>query len=137
MMGILVNTRTKNESANIVAFTVNPLNGAPDYLINAQVGAWDVVSSEPGVYPETTILEVVAGEVTHINRVSESSQTIAGDMVLTDERLRELGRYLFEIETVFPVDVSPPNGNLIFFDTEWKLTNDNALIIKQIRPFLY
>ena len=137
VMGILVNTRTKDEAANIVAFTGNPLNGDSDYLINAQLGAWDVVSSTPGIFPETTLLEMIDGEVSTIDRVSESSQVASGEVVLSDAALHELGRRLYEIETVFPVDAEPPAGRQLFLDTEWKLLEDNTFIVKQIRPFLY
>jgi phosphoenolpyruvate synthase/pyruvate phosphate dikinase len=52
-MGILVDTRTKGELANIVAFTGNPLlRGDRRYLVNAQLGELDVVAALPGVWPE-------------------------------------------------------------------------------------
>lgn len=58
-MGILVNTRTGDELANVVAFTGNPsLAGDDRYLVNAQVGAVDVVSAVPGVWPEKVLLTI-------------------------------------------------------------------------------
>jgi hypothetical protein len=68
-MGILVNTRTKGELANIVAFTGNPLRAGDDrYLVNAQVGELDVVSAKPGVWPEKVLLTVEGGAVVAIER---------------------------------------------------------------------
>jgi phosphoenolpyruvate synthase/pyruvate phosphate dikinase len=136
-MGILVNTRTKNEAANIVAFTGNPITGEPDYLINAQLGEMDVVSSDPGIYPETTLLEMDRGEVTEIRRISASSEAAPGETVLSDELLEEIGAYLTEITFLYPLDVEIPAERILFYDTEWKLTENKSLIIKQIRPFLY
>jgi hypothetical protein len=136
-MGILVNTRTKGEAADIVAFSGNPITGAHDYLINAQVGDWDVVSSEPGVFPETTLLEINGIEVAAIHRVSASSQVSPQETVLSDAQLTTLGAHLADIASLFPLDVSLPDDAVLFYDTEWKLTADNTLIVKQIRPYLY
>jgi pyruvate,water dikinase len=136
-MGILVNTRTKNEAANIVAFTGNPITGEPDYLINAQLGELDVVSSDPGIYPETSLLEMNGGEVSEIRRISASSQTVPGESVITDDLLRKLGVQLADIADRYPLDATVPAESVLFYDTEWKLTEVQELIIKQIRPFLH
>ena len=135
-MGILVNTRIDNEAANIVAFTGNPVTGDPDYLINAQAGEWDVVSSVPGVYPETTLLEMEGGAVSMIRRMSESSQVEPGEHVLADALLLTLGGRLAEIAAVYPIDSAPPREAVLFYDTEWKLIGEDTLVIKQIRPYV-
>ena len=120
-----------------VAFT-----GAPDaaddrFLVNAQVGAWDVVSGEPGVTPEVDRLSISeSGDVIGIGRVSESSQVEAGEVVLSDARLGELGAALWWIQRVFPVDASAPEGAEVMLDTEWKVLADGRLVVKQVRPFL-
>lgn len=136
-MGVLVDTRVKNEAANIVAFTGNPITGEPDYLINAQFGAWDVVSFNPGIYPETTLLEMNGGQVSEIRRMNASSQAALDETVLTDKLLKMLGKYLTDIVSAYPQDSKVPNNSVLFYDTEWKLTEDQRLIIKQIRPFLH
>ena len=134
-MGILVNTRSANERANIVAFTGNPT--APDdrYLVNAQVGELDVVASEPGVTPEKVLLDVSTGDGTDIIRIAYSNET-NGQWVLSDEQLRALGQTLAEIEANYPIDGDPPNDATVLFDTEWKVLSDGRLVIKQVRPFL-
>lgn len=134
-MGILVNTRSKNEQANVVAFTGNPT--APDdrMLINAQIGELDVVSSEPGVIPEKTLLEFEASRVSNIIRVHESSE-LDGEWVLSEALLTELGELFFDIESIYPIDETPPDTHTRLLDTEWKVLSDGTLVIKQIRPFL-
>jgi hypothetical protein len=134
---VLVNDRSESEQANIVAFTGNPSSDGDDrYLVNAQLGDLDVVSAEPGVWPESVLLTVVDGSVTSILRVSSSSETAAGEVVLNDERLRELGARLWTILQVFPVDTRPPEGSDLLLDTEWKILSDGRLIVKQVRTFL-
>jgi len=135
-MGILVNDRAKDEQVNIVAFAGNPSSADDDrYLINAQLGHLDVVSSEPGVYPEKVLLTLSDGTVTEIDRVTDSSET-DGDPVLSDDQLEELGSVLAGISEVYPNDAEVPEGGEVIWDTEWKVLEDGRLIIKQIRPFL-
>ncbi|MFH1464365.1 MAG: PEP/pyruvate-binding domain-containing protein [Pseudomonadota bacterium] len=136
-MGILVDDRAKDEQANIVAFSGNPTSPGDDRtLVNAQIGAYDVVSSEPGVYPEASLLTLEGGYVTAILRVSESSEVEPGEYVLSDARLAELGSVLWDIAQVFPQDTEVPEGSEVLWDTEWKVWSDGRLIIKQIRPYL-
>jgi hypothetical protein len=136
-MGILVDTRTKLERANVVAFTGNPLDATDErYLINAQLGELDVVSAVPGVWPEKVLLTLESGSVTAIDRVRGSTELPGGEWVLDDDVLTTLGETLLEIGEVYPVDEAAPAGARILLDTEWKLTASGQLVVKQIRPFL-
>ncbi|MFN7144754.1 MAG: PEP/pyruvate-binding domain-containing protein [Myxococcota bacterium] len=134
-MGVLVDTRTGGELANIVAFTGNPTSVGDDrYLVNAQYGELEVVAAEPGVWPEKSLLTLdEGGAVVTIDRVSESSEA---EIVLTDAQLDALGGQLWEIARVFPLDEEVPAGHTLLWDTEWKVRSDGQLVIKQIRPFL-
>ena len=127
-MGILVDTRSKDEQANIVAFTGVPSDPEDErFLVNAQVGWLDVVSAESGVWPERSLLSLSSsGQVTGIERVTETSE---GGVVLEDERLEELGAALWQVQQVYPLEVDA------MLDTEWKVQEDGRLIIKQVRPF--
>lgn len=136
-MSILVDLRSKDELANVVAFSGNPLGpNKDDYLIDAQIGAYDVVSAIPGVYPEKDLLTMSAGQVQYIQRVRASSQLPAGQLVLDDGQLAQLGAYVAEIVQQFPIDDGAPAGHRIILDTEWKVRADGTWLIKQVRPFL-
>ena len=133
-MGVLVNDRSKDEQANIVAFSGNPTSEGDDrYLVNAQEGELEVVASEPGVFPESVLLTVESEAVTEILRVSSSSEV---DEVLTDAELEELGGVLAGIAAIYPVDLEVPADRDLLWDTEWKVLSDGRLIIKQIRPYV-
>lgn len=135
-MGVLACTRVGDEEANAVAFSGNPSAADDDrYLINAQEGELAVVSSEPGVYPESVLLTLDDGAVTDILRVTGSSEVVGGE-VLTDAELSELGGELWTITEVFPLDDVAPEGHDVLWDTEWKIDSTGQLKIKQIRPFL-
>ena len=127
-MGVLVDTRSKDEQANIVAFTGVPSDPDDDrFLVNAQVGWLDVVSAESGVWPERSLVELSpSGAVTDVVRVSASSET---DEVLDDATLEALGEALWAVREVYPLV-----GEALL-DTEWKVLSDGRLIIKQVRPF--
>ena len=137
-MAVLVDPRIDDELANVVAFTGNPTVSTDDrYLVNAQVGDLDVVSSDPGVYPEQELLTVTEGTVTAVDRMQGSSELPAGEWVLDDQRLEELGALLWELAGVYPVDGVVPEGATVLLDTEWKILSDGSLVIKQVRPFLH
>jgi hypothetical protein len=133
-MAVLVDTQSEDEQANIVAFTGNPSADDDRWLVEAQLGDLDVVSAEPGVFPEQELLTVADGEVTGIDRVNTSSETDAA--ILSDARLDELGGLLWEVQDVFPIDDPVPEGGTLMLDTECKVLSDGRLIIKQVRPFL-
>jgi|GEM_PF-5816160 len=134
-MAILVNTRSQNEQANIVVFSGNPqIHDDYRYLVNAQAGELDVVSSAPGVYPESSYLTLSeTGEVTLIERLRESSELPEGTPVLSDDRLSELGNVYWNILKNYPPPSHPPGFRLLT-DTEWKILSDDRLIVKQLRP---
>ena len=134
VMGILVNNRSKDEQANAVAFSGNPTSAGDDrYLINAQEGELEVVSAEPGVFPERILITVESGEVTLIDRISESSET---PEVLTDAELEALSDVLTQCSESYPNDYEVPEGGELLWDTEWKITAEGQLVVKQIRPYL-
>ncbi len=136
-MGILVNPRTTLEVANAVAFSGNPLGiNDPRYLVSAQAGEIDVVSSRPGVWPEQVLLTVSDGAVSDIDYVLSSSELPEGEHVLEVAHLNRMGELLFELSGIYPIDDPLPDGADVYLDTEWKVTQEEALVVKQIRPFL-
>src|SRR4030095_6281886 len=99
-MGILCDTRSADEQANIVAFSGNI--AAPDddrYPIEAQEGELDGVSTEAGGDPASTLLTIVSGDVTKIERVAQSTEA---PIVLTDAELEHLGSVFYDIAQRFP-----------------------------------
>lgn len=133
-MGLLCDTRSKDELANIVAFSGNPTDAFDDrYLLSAQLGEAEVVHTGGDLWPETTLVTLDDGVVTEIERVTESSEAAE---VLSDDQVEELATALYDISLVFPNDYDLPENSNLIWDTEWKYLSDGQLIIKQIRPFL-
>jgi hypothetical protein len=136
-MGILVSRAFLDERANGVAFTGNPTQrGDRRYLVTAQVGEESVVSPEPGVSVERTLLEVIDGAVVKIVRDQSSSLVEPGETVLTDEQLRELGAFMAFVDESFPLDLEGHPREDVLLDFEFKIEPDGSLAVKQVRPFL-
>ncbi|MEZ4316010.1 MAG: PEP/pyruvate-binding domain-containing protein [Myxococcota bacterium] len=134
-MGVLVDTRAKDERINAVAFTGHPTLDDDRTLINAQIGTLDVVSAEPGVFPERILVGLDAGVVTEIVRVGGSSELPVGQDVMDDATVTQLAESLASIASVYPIDAVAPPGTTVLLDTEWKVLEDGRLIVKQVRPF--
>jgi hypothetical protein len=136
-MGLLVNRAFLDETSNGVAFTGNPRDARDKrYVITAQVGEESVVSPEPGTSVERNLLQVVDGEVVEIIRNRSSSLVEAGQVVVSDEKLRELGNLMWFVEQNLPVDREGRDPTEILLDFEFKTEPDGNLAVKQVRPFL-
>ena len=136
-MGVLVSKAFLDEKANGVAFTGNPTNARDRrYIVTAQKGEESVVSPEPGKLPEKDVLEIDKGVVTRIDRVQRSTLVPAGENVVSDETLKELGALLALIDRDLPVDLAGHERSEVLFDVEFKVDKGGQLALKQVRPFL-
>ena len=136
-MSMLVSRQYEDEQANGVAFTGNPSDPKDArYTINVQVGEVDVVSPPAGVTAELDRLTIADGTVIDIDRAAASSLVPAGEQVLSDAQLRELGGLLADIAGSYPIDPGEHAPDEVLLDLEFKYTKQGKLILKQIRPFL-
>ncbi len=135
-MAVLVTGAFTDERANGVAFTGDPSGADDRFVIVAQVGENSVVSPEPGVAAERSLLEVVDGEVVSIVRARASSLVENGESVLDDDALRELGTVLWHLAETYPVDLGGHAQSDVLLDVEFKLDADGKVALKQVRPFL-
>ena len=135
-MGAAISLRYEGERANGVAFTGDPLDPSrPRYIVNAQVGEVDVVSPTPGVTAELSLLTMDGGEVVEFERAVASSLQPDGQPVLSEAQLRALGAVMAELAAAYPVDADAEGDAPPILDLEFKITSDDALVIKQIRTF--
>ncbi len=136
-MAVLSSEAFPDEAANGVAFTGNPsLKGDRRFLINAQLGDIEVVFPDPGVVPEKDVLELTDGKVTNILRVRASTLVPAGEVVVSDAILREMGEVMSDIESRLPVELGTHTKDEVVLDFEFKVDTQNRLRFKQVRPFL-
>jgi hypothetical protein len=136
-MAVLVNRTFIDEAVNGVAFTGNPSNANDRRtIVTAQMGEQSVVSPDPGVRPEKSILTVRDGEVVDILRATRSTFVPRDTFVMSDDRLRELGRLLDHINKNLPVDPGEHDRDDVLLDIEFKIEANGDLAVKQVRPFL-
>ncbi|MEM7030383.1 MAG: DUF1566 domain-containing protein [Chloroflexota bacterium] len=137
-MGILVTPAFPNERANGVAFTGDPANPNSDtYLVNVQDGDTSVVLPDPGIVPEQDQLLLQNGQIVGIERIQASNLPLPNQWILSEDELRLLGSVLMLADQRFPLPYSETDRSNIMLDLEFKIRRgDNALLIKQIRPFL-
>ncbi len=137
-MGILVSRAFLDELANGVAFTGNPRDvGDKRYVVTAQAGEASVVSPEPGTTVERSVLELdESGEVVRVIRSRASSLVEPGEVVLSEEKLRELGSLMWHVDQRLPLDLEGHAREEVILDFEFKVEPDGSLAVKQVRPFL-
>ncbi len=135
-MGILVSRAFPSEDSNGVAFTGDPVAGNKDYyVINVQQGDESVVQPGTGIISEKDILSIENGQVISLNRSRGSSLLTAGQWVLSEEQLNQLGAVMHEIDINMPLGEYENLRDRIIFDIEFKF-QDGVLVLKQFRPSL-
>lgn len=135
-MAILVNPTFKDEQANGVAITGNIFDSSgaePAFYINAQTGENSVVKPEDG---DTTdqILYYYPMPGQPVVYIAHSNLVPEGETVLTNAQLYKLGTALDGIHKYFYA-VYGTDGGFYAMDTEFKVTVDGELQVKQARPY--
>jgi len=136
-MGMLVSEAYQDEKANGVAMTGNPQSPWDRrYVVTAQAGEASVVSPDPGVLAERTVLDVSGGVVSNIIRAQPSTLVPKDAQVLSDGELDELGLLLEHVDRSLPVELEGRRRADVLLDLEFKFDADGCLALKQVRTFL-
>jgi hypothetical protein len=135
-MAMLVNPTYQDEQANGVAITGNIFDSTglePAFYINAQYGEESVVKPDPGDTTDQILYYyLMPGQpVVYIGR---SNLGASDETVLSSAELYELGTALDAIHNHF-YEVYGAGGGFYAMDTEFKITVDGHLEIKQARPY--
>ena len=135
-MAMLVNPAYDDEQANGVAITANIFDASglePAFYINVQAGEESVVLPEDGDTTDQILYYYDApGQpavyIRHSNLVPE------GQTVMSNAELYELGTALSAIHAHF-LPAYGRSGGFYAMDTEFKITEDGRLEVKQARPY--
>lgn len=144
-MGILVHRSFPDEDANGVVITKNLYNINPGFIVNAQFKEYSIVFPESGILHDQIILYSYSVDNSRdftIEYLSHSNiPELAGETVLSDSELYELGEYCMQLQRHFFYNV-PNLCNCLFdkfgLDIEFKIDSPNGkreLYIKQVRLF--
>jgi phosphoenolpyruvate synthase/pyruvate phosphate dikinase len=135
-MALLVNPTYDNEQANGVAITANLFDTSglePAFYINVQQGEASVVLPEEGVTTDQ-ILYYYQSPGQPVVYIRHSNLVPAGETVLSNAELYELGTALAAIHAHF-LPAYGRSGGFYAMDTEFKITEDGRLEVKQARPY--
>src|SRR3989442_13981918 len=75
-------------------------------------------------------------QVARIICVRLSTHSKPGEWVLSDERLREIGGIMADVEKRYPVGPGSHPPDEVLMDMEFKITQEKKLIFKDVRQFL-
>ena len=135
-MGVLIHPNFSNERVNGVAVTKNilfgaGLTGSNTYYVNAQIGEELVTNPEGAALPEEILTSPDGTEITYLrasNRVPENSK------VLSRSKIRRLARDLHAIRIHFRKLYGA--GTTFAMEIEFKVDENDAIVIKQARPWV-
>ncbi len=141
-MGVLMHPNYQDEKANGVAVSRYDLISVRShpYYANVQVGEDLVTNPEIDSRPEELLLSLpnlsrAFGSAAPI-RLAASNQVPWGTIILSDAQAQLLGIYLQRIVSHFSV-LYREQGNFDFaMEIEFKITEDDQLVIKQARPWV-
>lgn len=136
LMGVAINPSFVLERADAVAVTgLADGTGGLFHRLVSQVGGLPVVSPpDPTVAAETlTFRRGSANEPLDVRLLVASS--LSPVPIWSDARLGELARLLFLVQDHFERQVYP-SFNPLSLDFEVKLTQDDRIVIKQVRPYV-
>ena len=132
-MGVLVHPNYKDELANGVAVSFDPVYGSDTYYVNTQLGEDLVTNPEVYSVPEEILLRR-SGTYTVL---ATSNLVEHGQLLMRDEQLRQLREHLEVIHDHFAGLYNPGPGEPFAMEIEFKITSDNILAIKQARPWVF
>lgn len=144
-MGILVHRSFPDEDANGVVLTKNLYNVNPGFIVNVQFKEHSIVIPDPGILHDQIMLltwSIIPGQDFMIEYLTFSNiPEFAGQPVMTDEELMELGQYCMALKQHYyqniPHDCDCPERNF-GVDIEFKIDSqvgNRRLYIKQVRPY--
>ncbi len=135
-MAILLNPAYDGERANGVAITANLFDASglePAFYINVQEGEESVVLPEEGVTTDQ-LLYYYSSPGQPVVYIRHSNLVPDGQTVLSNAELYELGTALAAIHAHF-LPAYGRSGGFYAMDTEFKITEDGRLEVKQARPY--
>ena len=133
-MGVLVHPNYKDELANGVAVSFDPIYGWEEtYYVNSQLGEDLVTNPVAHSVPEELLL-FPGGE--HLV-LSTSNLVPRGQLLMSAARLVQLAQHLTTIHDHFEGLYDPGAGEPFAMEIEFKITSGDVLAIKQARPWVF
>ena len=135
-MGVLCHPNYDDEKANGVAVSTDPIYQTENtFYLNTQVGE-DLVTNPNGLsFPEEILLDKVSVTEDDYLVLRYSNLVMDGELVMEEYHLDEMREFLGRIHDEFEILYDAVGVDGFAMDIEYKITEDNQLIIKQARPW--
>ena len=136
-MGVLVHPNFKEERANGVGVTADPIYGTADnYYLNTQLGEDLVTNPEGFSIPEEILLRQNSAGPAGFEVVRRSNLLPATEQIMTVAYLDELRDYMDLIHEGFAQRYGAVGDPDFSMDIEYKIDSTGALVLKQARPWI-
>lgn len=136
-MGVLVHPNFKEERANGVGVTADPIYGTNGtYYLNTQIGEDLVTNPDALSIPEEILLNDTGSGPTAYEILRRSNLIPQNQQVLTLDYLDELREYMQVIHAEFGILYDAVNDPTFSMDIEYKIDSTGQLVIKQARPWI-
>lgn len=137
-MGVLCHPNYKEEIANGVGVSIDPLYGTTNtHYLNTQLGENLITNPEDNSIPEEILIDRTEGDNINYNVLQYSSLAEPNTILMTKEQLEQLRDYLNTIHEEFEILYEAQDDEGFGMDIEYKITKENQLIIKQARPWVH
>ena len=135
-MGVLCHPNYKDEKANGVAVSIDPIYQTDNtFYLNTQLGEDLVTNPEALSIPEEILLDRTSVTEDDFIVIRYSSLTEGNQLIMTNNYLDEMRAYLSVIHDNFQVLYNAEGLENFAMDIEYKITETDQLIIKQARPW--
>ena len=133
-MGVLVHPNFKDELANGVAVSYDPLSGQDGvYYVNTQVGEDLITNPDGGSRPEEIFLFANGTYAV----LAYSDEVEDDELIMSLSQLGQLHLNLRTIHNRFKTLYGITGSEQFAMDIEFKITSDDKLAIKQARPWVF
>lgn len=136
-MGVLVHPNFKEEQANGVGITADPIYGTEEnYYLNTQVGEDLVTNPEGFSIPEEILLKKNGSGALGYEIIRRSNLLPNNQQIMTVPYLDELREYMDVIHEEFAILYEAEGNDRFSMDIEYKIDSTGQLVVKQARPWI-
>ena len=133
-MGVLCHPNFEDEIANGVGVSLDPIYGTENtFYLNTQVGEDLITNPNAFSVPEEVLIDI--NNFGNINIIRYSNLTPNNGSVMDFFHYFELRQYMEIIDAWFATLYNAVGNDEFAMDIEFKITEDDVLVIKQARPW--
>lgn len=135
-MGVLCHPNYSDEKVNGVGVSTDPVyNSKSTFYLNSQLGEELITNPDTSFIPEEILLDKVSVSANDYLVIRHSNLISIDSLLMTDEHLDQMRDYLSLIHNEFKILYEAEGNSTFAMDIEYKITDENQLIIKQARPW--